>query len=56
MTMLVMGVLALASLWFVFGILRDQHEKSHSEIREIERARRLDRDFSRIVREGLSDD
>lgn len=50
-----MGALALFALWFVFGILRDEHKKSQREVREIERATRLDRDFARVVREGMDE-
>ena len=49
MTLLLMGALAVAALWFVAGILRTEHRKTQREMREISQ---LDRDFARVIRQG----
>ena len=49
MTMALMAILGLAALWFLYGILRDEHRKSQREIRDIER---LHRDFARVIRQS----
>lgn len=49
MTLLLMGALAMAVLWFVSRILRDEHRKTQQEMREINQ---LDRDFARVIRQS----
>lgn len=49
LTLLLMGTLAVALLWFVGGILRDEHRKTQQEMSEISQ---LDRDFARVIRQG----
>lgn len=49
MLLIFMGLLSFAALWFVSGILRDQHHKTTQEMREI---RQLDRDLARVIRQS----
>ena len=47
--MLLIGVLALAALWLLAGILRNEHRKTQRKMHEI---RQLDRDFARVIRQS----